>query len=398
MVEKNVSACGICGSAKLETLVEIPRYYYLVRPTEFQNEWRETQLSVGVCHDCGLCAQLALPSRAVLDEIYSKYYGSYPSFASEGETDERHAEFKAYIESGGVPLEGRALEIGSFDGKFLAKLKEGGMEVQGCDPNAAAADFARDSLGVETVHAYFEADTFAEDSFDLVVARLVLEHVPNPAEFLDGLERVVKQGGHVALEVPDCGLLASKGLEFWMVEHFSFFTASTFLRALRRHGFDGEVTSHQGILRVIAKQVGRDNVPVDDPEADLAMALAFNAKYSGIVSVYNGLFDDARRNALPIGVYGVGNFFTNLISSTNLEPEELAGIFDGNPGKWNVKLGGLGLRIKGPTDLQADSIGVAIVATQSYEGVLKAIAPYLEDGGTAIVALPEPRLVQPVGK
>lgn len=393
MVTKNVRKCGVCGSDNIETLVEIPRYYYLIRPSEFQYEWRNTPLSVGVCLSCGVSAQLALPSTAVLDEIYSEYYGSYPSFASEGETDERHIEFRDYIRNSGVSFEGHALEIGSFDGKFLSKLKDEGMTVQGCDPNVAAAVFAQASFGIETVNTYFKHDTFTENSFDLVSARLVLEHVPKPSEFLSGLESIVRPGGHIAIEVPDCGPLIEAGIDFWMVEHFTFFTASSLLRALRRYGFDGKVSSQKGILRIVAKQIGRENLVTDDSSSDLQAALAFYAKHQTTTSAYNSLFDNARTNKMTIGVYGVGNFFTNLVSTTNLELQEIAGIFDGNPRKWDAALPGLGLRVKGPSELRADQIGLTVVATQSYEGVLKTISSYLENGGAALVGFPEPRLL-----
>ncbi len=185
--------------------------------------------------------QLLPPDREALDEIYSKYYGSYPTFASDPEMDERHREFMEFLVAAGVPMSGHALEIGSYDGRFLARLQSVGMTVHGCDPNAAAAAEAERAFGVTTTLEYFTPDTFPEDSFDFVSARLVLEHVTEPDTFLSGLQKVVRTNGHVALEVPDCGIVMAEGAPFWMYEHPNYFTATSLLRGtaaarLRRHG------------------------------------------------------------------------------------------------------------------------------------------------------------------
>jgi SAM-dependent methyltransferase len=392
-MNKTIDRCPHCGASALEVLVEIEAYSYLIRPTEFESIWRTVPMTVGLCHGCGTAMQLLPPDREALDEIYSKYYGSYPTFASDPEMDERHREFMDFLVAAGVPLSGHALEIGSYDGRFLARLQSVGMTVHGCDPNAAAAAEAERAFGVTTTLEYFTPDTFPEDSFDFVSARLVLEHVTEPDTFLAGLQKVVRTHGHVALEVPDCGIVMAEGAPFWMYEHPNYFTATSLLRGMRRHGFDGTVTSHKGILRAVCRNTGAA-LATDDVAVDIALAHDFRTKYRDYVARFDAVLADVRRQGLSMAVYGIGNYFTNLLSSTSLEQSEIVAIYDGNPKKWDIEIAGLGLPIQSPDGVNSSDVGVVLLASASYPGMMDRIAPYLDQGGKALLPLPTPVLYQ----
>lgn len=394
-MNKTIDRCPHCGSSDLEVLVEIEKYSYLIRPAEFESIWRTVPMTVGICHSCGTSMQLLPPDREALDEIYSKYYGSYPTFASDPEMDERHREFMEFLIASGVPMSGHALEIGSYDGRFLAKLQSAGMTVHGCDPNAAAAEEAERAFGVKTTLAYFTPDTFPADSFDFVSARLVLEHVTDPDVFLGGLQKVIRTGGYVALEVPDCGLVMAEGAPFWMYEHPNYFTASSLLRGMQRHGFDGTVTSHRGILRAVCRNTGEASLPTGSAAADIALAHDFRQKYRTYVASYDAVLAEVRRQGLRMAVYGTGNYFTNLISSTSLDQSEIVAIYDSNPKKWNIEIEGLGLPITSPDNVGSDGAGVILLASASYRGMLDRIEPYLDQGGRALLPFPTPVLYQP---
>lgn len=392
-MNKTIDRCPHCGASALEVLVEIEAYSYLIRPTELESIWRTVPMTVGLCHGCGTAMQLLPPDREALDEIYSKYYGSYPTFASDPEMDERHREFMDFLVAAGVPMSGHALEIGSYDGRFLARLQSVGMTVHGCDPNAAAAAEAERAFGVTTTLEYFTPDTFPEDSFDFVSARLVLEHVTEPDTFLAGLQKVVRTHGHVALEVPDCGIVMAEGAPFWMYEHPNYFTATSLLRGMRRHGFDGTVTSHKGILRAVCRNTGAA-LATDDVAVDIALAHDFRTKYRDYVARFDAVLADVRRQGLSMAVYGIGNYFTNLLSSTSLEQSEIVAIYDGNPKKWDIEIEGLGLPIQSPDGVNSSDVGVVLLASASYPGMMDRIAPYLDQGGKALLPLPTPVLHQ----
>ena len=64
---------------------------------------------------------------------------------------------------------------------------------------------------------------------DVVIARHAYEHAPESREFLDALKKLVKPGGYVVFEVPDC-TLQLKSTDYGMIweEHILYFTQETY--------------------------------------------------------------------------------------------------------------------------------------------------------------------------
>ncbi|WP_280471265.1 class I SAM-dependent methyltransferase [Nocardia cyriacigeorgica] len=94
-------------------------------------------------------------------------------------------------------------DIGSGDGRFLAHLAAHGHRgrLVGLD-NSPAMVSATDAIpGVEGVLGDAEALPFADDEFDVVTARHMLYHVPDPYHALRELWRITRAGGRVAVSV-----------------------------------------------------------------------------------------------------------------------------------------------------------------------------------------------------
>ena len=104
-------------------------------------------------------------------------------------------------------LDGAAnvLDVGCGSGSFLARARERwpdcsgrGLELSG---EAAAAGRAQ-GLDIE-VMSLEEHNRRSPGEFDVVTAFQVLEHVPEPRPFLDGLVEAVRPGGTIVIGVPD---------------------------------------------------------------------------------------------------------------------------------------------------------------------------------------------------
>ena len=78
---------------------------------------------------------------------------------------------------------GRALDIGCGNGKFLTKLGAMGWEAQGVEFNKGAVDVCRDN-GLTVFHGDLPSASFPDQSFDMVSARHVIEHIPNTNKFM----------------------------------------------------------------------------------------------------------------------------------------------------------------------------------------------------------------------
>src|ERR1051325_1275306 len=65
-----------------------------------------------------------------------------------------------------VPGRGRLLEIGSFCGFFLDRIRADGWDVTGLEPDPAAADYAEKRFGLKIVRDVLPSRFLPEHSFD----------------------------------------------------------------------------------------------------------------------------------------------------------------------------------------------------------------------------------------
>lgn len=140
---------------------------------------------------------------AILVKYYG-YNGDAPS-ALEALTASIAGSFK-YMDS--IPFRegGRMLDIGCGNGRYLLEMKNLGWQAQGVEFNDTAVKICRDH-DLEVHQGDLHSASFADNSFDLITARHLIEHVPNPAEFIAEVTRILKPGGMLNLRTPNRGSL-----------------------------------------------------------------------------------------------------------------------------------------------------------------------------------------------
>jgi SAM-dependent methyltransferase len=140
----------------------------------------------------------------------------------------------------GALLEGRALDVGCGNGVWLLKLQSLGWSVEGVEFSALACQQAR-AAGL-VVHEGSLADAgLPSEAFDVVRIWQTLEHVPDPAEVLREIARVLKPGGQLLIGVPNAGgWLARAWGPFWfdldVPRHLWHFTAPDLHRLVENSG------------------------------------------------------------------------------------------------------------------------------------------------------------------
>lgn len=129
------------------------------------------------------------------------------------------AYLEPYLESG-LSLLDVGCGPGTITVEFAERLAPGrviGMDAS-AEVIAKASEFVAQNLGFEVGDAY--ALPYPDDSFDIVHAHQVLQHVSRPVDVLRELRRVVKPGGVVAArDVDYAGTIwypELPGLELWM--------------------------------------------------------------------------------------------------------------------------------------------------------------------------------------
>ena len=110
---------------------------------------------------------------------------------------------------------GRLLDVGCGNGAFLLTMRGLGWQVEGVEPDPAAASQAQ-AAGLAVQVAMLDDAVLPPASFDAITLSHVIEHLLDPAAALERLGRALKPGGVlVSLSPNPEGLLAGRFRESW---------------------------------------------------------------------------------------------------------------------------------------------------------------------------------------
>ena len=144
-------------------------------------------------------------------EAYDRWHSALP--VDDGSSTPWHILANALLDVQRDLLQRTVLEIGCGRGGFAASLARRGARVTGSDFSPAALDLARKEfkgLDIEWVQADIQRLPFGDATFDSVVSCETIEHVPNPAQAIAELARVLRPNGALVLTTPN--YLGSLGL------------------------------------------------------------------------------------------------------------------------------------------------------------------------------------------
>lgn len=139
---------------------------------------------------------------------------------------------------------GRLLDVGAGFGFFLSEMRGRGWEVAGVEISQKAMDYAKDALGLTLHLGPLEKVGFPESDFDVVSGFYIIEHLPQPMEFLKECYRILKPGGLLLLRYPHTTPIKNF-LRFFRIEnrlydlpaHLSDFSPEMIQQCLEKAGF-----------------------------------------------------------------------------------------------------------------------------------------------------------------
>ncbi len=220
------SPCRVCGSAEATTAQ------------------RKQDVAWVRCAGCGTVRQHPYPTPGELERFYARYVTHKTAtsvyLTPAGRESFRRDKLKTFDDLGlgreflaGV----RVLDVGCATGDFLRLAAELGAErTVGIDVSEECVALARaDGLEVEQLEL-----AQVRQTFDVVAAWHVIEHVPDPVAFAADLARVTRDGGLVLLETPVYGEIAAAFGAEWRYllpwEHVHLFEPATLDRILLAAG------------------------------------------------------------------------------------------------------------------------------------------------------------------
>ncbi len=162
------------------------------------------------CKHCSLFYVKPFPffSTQLLEIIYSNDNNYFQELTSKMEyvihyanTERRFEKIEQYSKR---PIK-NYLEIGCGQGFGLQSAKKRGWIVFGQDVSPDFARIVKEKVGINILVGQLQQDSYKEEMFDVIYIDSVLEHVPNPLEYLSLVRRFLAPHGLVYLILPNEG-------------------------------------------------------------------------------------------------------------------------------------------------------------------------------------------------
>jgi spore maturation protein CgeB len=162
----------------------------------------------------------------------------------------------------------RVLDLGCADGAVLVLAQQyGASRVCGIEVSAEAARYGREQYGVEILEASADALPFAPQTFDIITAFDLIEHVREPAQLFQSVYQILDSGGLFIGGCPDMGCFDDWGGEwkgvFQNMEHLSYFDRRTLTTIAEKIGFKTRQIEYSGFPLQPKSYVHPANLPVD---------------------------------------------------------------------------------------------------------------------------------------
>jgi SAM-dependent methyltransferase len=197
--------CLSCGGTQVKTLFRATDRLYRTTDKEFL---------VVECAHCHLIRLYPFPSPAELPQYYPANY--WYSMAAGADQADRLAEtYRRVVLGDHLGFAERALEdskehgpvldVGCGGGLFLRMLRDRkpGRPMVGLDFSVDAARLAWHVNGVPVTNGMLTSAPFANSSMAMVTMYHVLEHLYNPASYLEAAHRLLKPDGRLVVQVPN---------------------------------------------------------------------------------------------------------------------------------------------------------------------------------------------------
>ncbi|MCC7373069.1 MAG: methyltransferase domain-containing protein [Verrucomicrobiales bacterium] len=312
-------ACRLCGQPDREPFLSLPHspanISRLLRPEEFDRD-RPVDLQIWRCRACGFVQ---------LDPTFAEtFYDDYLMTVSHSALMQRYQREQAmdFVDRHGLRAK-RVVEVGCGDGNYLEHLRAAGAEVIGNEPSARFRELAVNrgfQVQAGYVHRHAPVPGGPYDGF---ATRQVLEHVPDPREFLLGIRASLKPDGVGLVEVPSLEqALAGHRFYDFFADHLNYFSAPTLRLALELAGFQ--------VLETSRGMNGEFNVAI----VRVAEALGFgdfDTKLHDLLGALRSWIEGHQKAGRRVAVWGAGG--KGLSSMAVARLQGIAYVIDSDPHK-----------------------------------------------------------------
>lgn len=136
---------------------------------------------------------------------------------------------------------GRLLDVGCGGGYLIEEAVKRGFLGEGLDPSKEVVEFCQ-RRNLKVKYGFLQQKYYPVETFDVIVASHVLEHVVDPDKFLFICRKILRRGGFLCLAQTNyTGTIPCLYGRFWegwvSTEHFVHFSPSGIQFLLKKTGF-----------------------------------------------------------------------------------------------------------------------------------------------------------------
>ena len=239
--------CDLCGSSNHIFLFKGKDYLHNI----------SGEFNIVKCCNCGLVFINPQPSQKELEKYYPKKYFTHNLIKNNFKEEIRKIIYKTYNKDNnlflkllffpyhnlrGIPYKknGKVLDFGCGNGRFLLDCKNIGWDVYGIEPDKKAAEIAK-KTGIKMFNTLKKAN-FKNIFFNTITFWNSLEHLSNPIETLIEAKKNLKKNGDLIIEIPNIDSFAFRFFKYkWhnldAPRHLYHFSFSTIKKICDRVGF-----------------------------------------------------------------------------------------------------------------------------------------------------------------
>ena len=392
------NTCKICGNDNLVKVIDLgkmPNANTLVAKGEKAKSY---SLAFYWCDNCTFLQQISIAPREDL------FNNKYPYITGvNAPSVENYKEFAISMKK---RLRNRnfAVVIASNDGTEIKLLKEFGgfKKVIGVDPSSNLVKIANDN-GQFTIDDFFSYDLSKKiveeyGHADLVAAKGVFAHIPDPKDMLLGMKNLIKQNGTIAIEVHYLkSLIEQLEIECLYEEHhyvydtkaMKYFANSVGLKLV---GVEYLPDRQGGSIRFIIKNEGSEAI------ANKYIAME---KKSGLYSIekmrslqkraverkikLRHLVQKLKRQNKKIAVWSASAKVPTLLNFCRLSNKEIDCVYEIAESKIGKFIPMMNVEIRNERFINRDKPDYMIIGSWEYVNVARRkLKDYLENGGKFI--------------
>jgi SAM-dependent methyltransferase len=260
----------------------------------------------------------------------------------------------------------KILEIGCGQGFFLRQIYNfGARKIRCFEPAYENHDAVIDKF---VVRKLFNRKT-ARGKFHLIICREVLEHIPNPRDFLGLVMQHLEEDGALYFEVPSLEwIIRHRSLFDFTYEHCSYFTKKSLYNLFNQFGF-GDISFRLGfdeqyIQAEIRRGKGR---PPRQTIPDFR-------KISGFLAARMVSYKKSMRDWGKFAVWGIAGKGVTFLNRMGINRKKSEYAIDINSRKHGRFVPITGQLIVGPEILQKEKMDSIIIMNPAYAREIKAMA------------------------